>query len=363
MNHTTLRSKELVQRALQGKETPRIAYGPLAVHYCASVAGVSLQQYTTDARVLSDCILKYYERFRPDAVWISADTWVTAEAMGAKVRFPDERSPLGGTGEPLVNTPADIDRIPPPDPSSQGRMPLMLEALQRVKEAVGKDVFTVACFDQYPFSLACATMGIERLMIKLLDDRPFVEALIEKCFQYTTAYALALGAAGADMLSGGDSPAGLIGPDLYRQMALPSERRTIEKLHAQLTIPISLHICGDASPILADMARSGADVVELDHQVAIDQACRIVGPEVAIWGNLDPVALLGQSDPAKVRQATSKLIDTVRANGHRRFVLSSGCTLAVETPNENLQAMFNEARKHVQPTLKETPTNRNSSDA
>jgi uroporphyrinogen decarboxylase len=356
MNDATLRSNDIVRRALTGRETPRYACGPLAVHYCAGVAGVSIREYTTDARVLSDCIIAYYERFRPDAVWVSADTWVTAEAMGATVGFTGEDSPLGGTGQPLVSMPADIDRIPVPDPSCQGRMPLMLEALGRVKDALGADVFIVACFDQYPFSLACATMGIDRLMIKLLDDRPFVAALLEKCFEFTTAYAMALGNAGADMLSGGDSPAGLIGPTLYREVALPMERRVIAKLRSQLALPVSLHICGDATPILADMAGSGADVIELDHQVAIGKACRVVGPDVAVWGNLDPVGLLAQGLPADVRRATCELLDAVWVSGHRRFVLSSGCTLAVETPSENLSTMFDVARNHACPAREKSPS-------
>jgi uroporphyrinogen decarboxylase len=360
MNDVTLRPKEIVRRAFEGRKIPRIACGPLAVHYCAGLSGVSVKEYTTDARVLSDCIIEYYEQFRPDAVWVSADTWVTAEAMGATVGFPGDNTPPGGIGKHLVRTPADIDRIPLPDPSSQGRMPLMLEALRRVNEALGADIFIVACFDQYPFSLACATMGIEPLMIKLLDDQPFVEALMEKCFEFTTAYAMAMAAEGADMLSGGDSPAGLIGPMLYREVALPFERRVTEKLRTQLALPISLHICGDATPILADIANSGANVIELDHQVAIEQACQVVGSDVVIWGNLDPVGLLSQSDASNVQRATCELLNAILANGHRRFVLSSGCTLAVETPAENLRAMFDVARNYECPARENSPPLRKS---
>lgn len=343
----TLRPREILQQALAGQQTPRFACGPLAVHFCAGVAGVSIREYTTDARVLSDCILAYNDQFRPDAVWVSADTWVAAEAMGATVGFPDDNSPMGGMGEPLVSTPADIDRIPTPDPSSQGRMPLMLEALRRVKDSLAEDIFIVACFDQYPFSLACAMMGIDRLMIKLLDDQPFVDALLEKCFEFTTAYATALGNAGADMLSGGDSPAGLISPNMYREVALPIERRVIEKIQSQTAVPVSLHICGNASPILADMAVSGADVIELDHQVAIDEACRVVSPEVTIWGNLDPVGLLAHASAEDVRRATCELLDTVQATGRQRFILSSGCTLAAQTPAENLRAMLDATRNYT----------------
>lgn len=339
-----LTSRQLVLRALAGDAVPRPATGPLAVHYCARLAGVSLRQYTTDPRVLADCVVRYYRRFRPDAVWLSADTWVTAQAMGAAVAFVHDDQPLGGSGAPAICTPADIARLPPPDPSSQGRWPLMLEALQRIREALGQDVFLVACFDQYPFSLACALMGLEQVMLRLVDEPQLVTALMERGLEYATAYAQALAAAGADMLSGGDSPAGLIGPDLYRDIALPFERRLIANLKASTATPISLHICGNATPILAEMASSGADVLELDQQVDLAAACRRVGPELGIWGNLDPVAVLARGTPTAVRQAVREALRAVTESGHRRFVLSSGCTLAMETPEENLAALLETGR-------------------
>ena len=88
MSEVSSNSKQLVLRALRGEAIPRAATGPLAVHYCAHSAGVSLADYTQDPHVLADCVLRYYEQFRPDAVWVSADTWVTAQAMGKPVAFP-----------------------------------------------------------------------------------------------------------------------------------------------------------------------------------------------------------------------------------------------------------------------------------
>ena len=202
-------TRQAVRATLAGRPVARAVAGPLAVHYCATLAGVSLQDYTLRPRVLADCVIRYHERFRPDAVWLSADTWVTAQAMGAKVAFPGHDQPLAGTGEPCVLSAADIDRIPPPEPGSQGRFPLMLEALGYIRDALGDEVFVVACFDQYPFSLACALMGIQQVMVRLMDDWALVEALMEKCSEYAVAYARALASVGPDMLSGGDSPAGL----------------------------------------------------------------------------------------------------------------------------------------------------------
>ena len=333
-------SKELVRRALAGETVPRTPTGPLAVHFCARVAGLSIREYTTSARNLAESVVRYHERFKPDAVWLSADTWVSAEAMGVVVGAIGDSQPFGGHGEPLVTRASDIDRIPAPNVTEQGRYPLMIEALSRIVEALGREVWIVACFDQYPFSLAAALMGINQVMLKLSDDPPFVEALMERTREYGEAYARALAAAGADMLSGGDSPAGLIGPENYRRLALPQETRLIQSLKRSTDKPVSLHICGNAMPLLPIMAQSGADVLELDHQVDLREACRTVGSAIGIWGNLDPVSLLAHSTPREVRAAARQAIAAARAEGHARFILSSGCTLAMETPFENLEALL-----------------------
>lgn len=332
-------------QALRGEPGHPVATGPLAVHFCAQAAGVSMRDYTLEPSVMADCILRYWERFQPHAVWVSADTWVTAQAMGKPVMFPGPGQPLSGTPEPWVRARADVDRIPPPDPERQGRWPGMLEAVSRVAEGLRGRAAVVACFDQYPFSLACALMGMEGLMLALWDDRALVDALLARCVEYSIAYGTALAAAGADLLSGGDSPAGLIGPRLYREVALPAERQVIRALRAAAALPVSLHICGDSTPILSAMAESGADVLEIDHRVDMTTACRLVPPEVTLWGNLDPVSLLAQGTPTAVRQGTLALLQAVEAADRRRFVLSSGCTLAVDTPPSNLEALFEAARE------------------
>jgi uroporphyrinogen decarboxylase len=314
--------------------------GPLAVHYCAQVAGVSIDKYTSSPVVLADSVIRYWEKFRPDAVWLSADTWVSAQAMGAKVGALGENQPWSGLGPPLIGTAREIDSIPRPDPSAQGRYPLMLKALRLVLEALGDEVFVVACFDQYPFSLASQLLGINETMLKLLDDRPFVEALMERCLEYGLAYGRALGEAGAHLLSGGDSPAGLVGPQSYREIAYPHEKRLIAGLKEATGKPVSLHICGDSTSILEDMSGSGADVLEIDHKVDIARACLVVGPEIALWGNLDPVGTLARGSPAQVREGARRVLEAVRTAGHPRFVLSSGCTLALETPAPNLEALL-----------------------
>ncbi|MBK8856168.1 MAG: uroporphyrinogen decarboxylase family protein [Opitutaceae bacterium] len=331
-------SRQIFLSALRGKPVMRVPVAPLAVHFCARVAGISLNRYTGDAGALADAVIRYHGRFRPDAVVLSADTWVSAQAMGATVGPMDEDQPWGGMGEPRVRSLADVRALPPSDPNSQGRYPLMLEALSRIVAAVGRDTAVVACFDQFPFSLAAALMGLNELMLAVNDDPALVRALMARCHEYGFAYGRALAAAGADVLTGGDSPAGLIGPQRYREFALPFEQRLIAELKAATGKPVSLHICGNAEPILADMARSGADLLEIDYRTDLALACRVVGPEIALWGNLDPVAVLARGQPQDVRRVARQAL--AAAAGHKRFILGSGCTLAVETPFANVDELM-----------------------
>jgi len=335
-----LSSRHRVAACVRGEPVDRPPAGPLAVHYCARLAGMSLKEYTLSAERVADAVVAYAREVQPDAVWVSADTWVTAEAMGAGVSFPSDDQPLGGDGTPLVQSSVDSGRIASPDVSRQGRYPLMAEATRRIREQLGDDVCIVACFDQYPFSVACALLGINRAMMAPLEEPELLKAVMQRAADYAVAYGAALAAAGADVLSGGDSPAGLLGPAMYTEVAAPSEQQVIARLEQETRRPVSLHICGDSTRLLPAMAGSGADILELDHQVDLRHAAAECGPEVALWGNLDPVGVLQQASPEEVTAATSRLLEPLRATSHTRFVASSGCTLTVDTPRENLRAFF-----------------------
>ncbi len=333
-----MNGREIMLRTLAGQPTPRVACAPLAVHFCAADAGVPLGEYSRSAQRLAECVVRYFERYRPDAVVVSADTWVTAEAMGAPVRFADDAPPSGH--DPIVSTAADLESLPAPDPAGRVRQPMMLEALARVREAVGGEAAIIGCFDQSPFTLAGQLAGMGNLMMMLTLDPPLARALIELCVEHAAAYGIAMAEAGADMLTTGDSAAVLIGPARYEQWALPAERAVFARIRARSSVPLSLHICGQSTPLLGLMAQSGADVLELDHAVDLGAACRAVPESLTIMGNIDPVGVILEGDPAGVAAAAAKALSIMEAAGRSRFILGTGCTLAPATPAANVQALL-----------------------
>jgi len=116
-------SKELVRATLGGGTVPRYPAGPLAVHYCARFAGASVRQYTSDAAVLAESVIRYYERFRPDAVWLSADTWVNAQAMAPGSKRWQTACPGAASAAPSSGRSVTSSSFPSPMSKHRGATP------------------------------------------------------------------------------------------------------------------------------------------------------------------------------------------------------------------------------------------------
>ena len=205
-----------------------------------------------------------------------------------------------------------------------------------------------ACFDQYPFSLACALMGIQQVMMKLLDDRPMVEALMERCAEYAVAYGSALAEAGADMLSGGDSPAGLDrAAAVSRGGPAVSSGASCRLESAGLRARFAAHLRqrhanpGRHGRLGRRRARTGSSG-RCRH--GMSRARTGAWPFGAIWIRSGCWPEAPRRRFARQRRPHLRTVD---ACGHKRWVVSSGCTLAPETPSANLQAMLDTARNEV----------------
>jgi uroporphyrinogen decarboxylase len=77
------------------------------------------------------------------------------------------------------------------------------------------------------------------------------------------------------------------------------------------------------------------DILDLDWQVDLDQAYEMVGPDVVRCGNIDPVVVQNKSSD----EIFSMCSDLLEREKGRKYILSAGCEITVNTPPENLLAM------------------------
>jgi MtaA/CmuA family methyltransferase len=337
-------AKERALAALRGEPSDRPAVIPIVGQAAASLCGVRVGEHARDPELLARCQVQCARRFGYDGVYIAADTWVNAEAIGfPHIEHPADE-PARGHGT-WIESVEQVRELPLPDPARSGRWPLMIEAVRHAVRMAGDELLIIANFDQSPFSLACQLREINRFMLDLVDDPSFAHELLAYCARAVARYAVALGRAGAHVLNTGDSAAGgsLIGGRYYEEFAFPYERQVFEAIRRQIDTPVTLHICGDASTCLDRMIETGAAAIEVDHVMDLRDVRTRCGERVTVIGNVGPVDPLLRGTPEAVRAACRACLDAFA--GSNRFILSTGCAISPLTPPENLRAMVEEEER------------------
>jgi uroporphyrinogen decarboxylase len=188
--------------------------------------------------------------------------------------------------------------------------------------------------------------GIEEFLMELIEqpDNPRIAQLMEVCYQSHLAVHRALAKAGAHLTSMGDSLAGpdVTSPRMFQRFARPYEERLVADLAAD-GIFVVIHICGDTSRILDQLAEYAPCGFELDYKTDAQKAKRTVGKCHALFGNIDPSGVLAQGTVAQVREATRELIAIWKPEG--RFILNAGCAIPPTAPPENIHALVEAAKE------------------
>jgi uroporphyrinogen decarboxylase len=272
--------------------------------------------------------------FNVDAAIIFADILPPLEGMGLSLEFVKGEGPL--IHNP-VRTAADVDRLRTPTPEEA--LPFTLEAIRLVRAELDSRGIPVIGFSGAPFTLACyAVEGgasrhqatVKRLM---MSDPASWDALMTKLSTVAGEYLLAQAKAGAQALQLFDSWCGELSPVDYANHVLPYTKRTIEIAKAA-GVPIILFGVNTGG-LLELMATAGPDVIGVDWRISLGTAFDRLGTEVAIQGNLDPIAMLAPWEATRERAQT--VLD--QADGRRGHIFNLGHGILPQTPVDTVKRL------------------------
>jgi uroporphyrinogen decarboxylase len=272
--------------------------------------------------------------FNLDAAIIFADILPPLEGMGLKLTFEKGEGPV--IHNPL-RTPADIDALAQPDPRES--LSFTLEAIKMTRQELAGRVPLIG-FSGAPFTLAAYAIegGSSRnyvLAKSLMYEQPAAwHKLMEKLAMLVGEYLVAQAEAGAQVLQLFDSWVGMLSPGDYQEFVLPYSCRAIERAK-ESGVPV-IHFGTGTSGMLPLIKAAGSDVVGVDWRIDIGQARQILGDDVAIQGNLDPVVLFAPLPVLKRRVAA--ILDQI---GNRPgFIFNLGHGILPKTPVENVAALI-----------------------
>jgi uroporphyrinogen decarboxylase len=282
--------------------------------------------------VLVDSNLLCLEQFDHDAVSLISDPYRETSAFGANVDFPEDSVPQCKTR--LLERLEDVQRLRHPDVHACERTFDRIQGARYYRSLLGDGVPIIGWIEG-PLAEACDLAGVNEILLRTYTEPEFVSTLMRRCLALGKDFARAQIEAGCDVMGVGDAICSQISLPMYREMVLPLHRDLFDYIH-DLGAFVKLHICGDITHLLPGIRRSGADIVDIDWMVNPEQAHRSLGPRTFVCGNLDPVAVIEKQPEVEVFKLAKELL---RREKDRRFILSGGCEITVNTPAENLFAM------------------------
>ncbi len=333
-------SATIIKRALLKQNTSRLPCFPLTdIAFASSYAGKPMRAVQLDPRLHAAALSKCAEELPVDGIYINL---CLDARQGNRI---SESEILIDKAVHLAIPENDVLSIAAADIKSLDDRrildaelfhPGMLATFKNIDERIKRE-YAVAVGVTGTFSQVAFLFGITEFMIALLDQPDAVRRTLDKRHNVAVRQVRELCASGARFIWIGEGlgSGSLISPDQYRDFVLPYEIELAEEIreHGALSL---LHICGDVTNTLADIAGSSADGFDLDYPVDLAGALETLLPDVAVKGNINP-RLFMEDLSEELKDACLQARATA---AHRDgFIMSTGCLVPRDSTVESFHIM------------------------
>ncbi len=277
-----------------------------------------------------------------DAAIIFSDILVVPEALGMELVVEE------GKGGPRFPHPLrrreDVAALRPE--GAVERLRYVYDALALTKKELADRVPLIG-FAGAPWTLACyaveggGTKSFDTVKRMMYAEPDLLHTLLDQLTETAGDYLVEQTRAGADIVQIFDTWAGLLSKETFLEFSLPYIMRMVERVKSSSSVPVIVFARG-ASTALAEIAATGCDVVGLDWTVDIGEARTLLGPSIALQGNLDPVVLY--APPEVIEEETRSILAFHGPTPGHIFNLGHG--IHPDTPVDHARAMIDTVKNY-----------------
>jgi uroporphyrinogen decarboxylase len=362
-----MNSKDRIKAAFnQEKPTPDRV--PFQFDLCKSL----IEHFSVQHGIEADFTWSYYEdlSFRISANRLRTAMGSDAIVVGGEVApgfTPERVSPNITTNEfgmhmkptelyvevvkaPLedVETVADVDAYPFPDPYAPGRF----EKARRDIDALGADHYVIGDVEISIFEFAWHLTGMEKYLIGLAGQEEWIERLNDRVEAWSMGLAKQLVELGVDAIWFGEDlgtqTSMLLSPAMWREMFRPRYERMIDELRAMNPeLTIIMHSDGAVAPLLEDFIEMGIDVYNpvqpnvpgSDPKELKDK----YGGRIAFFGGVDQQELLPRGDVSDIESEMRRRAEILGAGGG--YLMAPAHIIQADVAPETVEAMCRVAQE------------------
>jgi hypothetical protein len=253
---------------------------------------------------------------------------------------------VSGAQEYLIKTRQDFEILqryaPPAD-----RMDTSL--ITRARKATG-DKGLVDCCTYGSYNILGLFRKLENILADPLEDEGFYREMVEYFLARLIQRAQKMVDAGADLIEMAAHWTGQVGPRTFQKYIFEYESRLVKAVH-EMGVPVIYHNCGDAAKIMKYY-----NDLEIDcwgyltpppyADVVLEDALKVLRPDLTLRGNIDQVKFLMDATPEQVREKVRDVLTLVKPRGN--WILSTTDFFFDGTPHENIHAFADAGREFGQ---------------
>lgn len=312
----------------------------LSEQFDARYCEVPYEEYLNQPETVIQVQLEVIDKFGWDWAWVHLDDAMEFEALGVGVHA-EENSPPVPCGY-LECTPETVADLEIPNPQTSTRMPVVLDAISGLREAVG-DQQCITGSVAGPFTALTHLFGLNAT-IEGMQDTP---DLMQEAMEFTTELAIAWGLAqvdaGAHAVWIGDNNAATqqITPPVYKEWALDPTREVIEALKDAGVY--AFLFCDEENLVgLHLQAMTAPSALGMSPALDLADAKNELGQHVCLMGNIDPVGLLTRASASQVAGEADRQVRMMAAS---RLLLNSGGPVPADAKGPNMHTMRDTGKK------------------
>ncbi|MEX1247433.1 MAG: uroporphyrinogen decarboxylase [Anaerolineales bacterium] len=194
-------------------------------------------------------------------------------------------------------------------------------------------------FSGAPFTVASymieggSSKDFQHVKSLMYADPETWHTLMEKLTNVLVDYLVSQIEMGAQAIQVFDTWVGTCSPQDYREYVFPYSQQMLTAIRST-GVP-AIHFGTNTASLLPQMKEAGGDVIGLDWRIPLDQGWELLGEDVAVQGNLDPMALFA---PRHILQ--EKVKDVIARAGNRvGHIFNLGHGVSQFTSPDNVKAI------------------------
>ena len=322
--------KERFLKRLNGEMVDKIPNFSIVMEFASKYIGSSMDKFCSDYNVLVEANIKTAKDFGLDILNTMSDPVREAADYGSEIIWDYDRIPR--TKGSFIETPSDVKKLKPFNPHDSVRMLDRIKAIELYKKETG-DNYPIMGWVEGTIAETADLMGLTNLLMAFYDEPEMVKEIMDICLVTAKSCIRAQVEAGADIIGVGDAAASIIGPALYKEYGLFYEQEIFAEIKRCGAVG-RLHICGDITCLLDDLAIVGADIIDVDWMVDLKTASdKLKG--ISTCGNFDPVAVVLNGTEESIIKEVQRCVD----EGNNRSIIMAGCEIPPNTSHENFCAI------------------------